>query len=129
MAMAITCIVNSLSCYVVDGCPNRKASLIPGGAITYSWVESEIGTTVSQPCPCQDLVDLSGEAGMVVRHCGGTYSHGAQWREVDFSRCGLSVIAIQLCEVTLVCNLLLHSHYLNDYIKRALDCMDKILGL
>ena len=89
---------------ILDGCPSEEASLIPGGAIIYSWAESEIGTTLTQPCPCRDLVDIPGGTGTVIRHCGGTYTHGAQWREVDFSRCGLSVTAIQLCEATLVCS-------------------------
>jgi len=65
-------------------------------------MESEIGTTHSQQCPCQDLADVAIGTKTVLRHCGGTYTHGAQWADVDFSQCGLSVIAIQLCEATLV---------------------------
>ena len=48
------------------------------------WPESSIGQVIQVPCPCEDILQ-SGE--MASRTCGGTFSLGGQWMDVDYSQC------------------------------------------
>ena len=92
-----------------DGCPREEVPIIPGcSALVYNWTESDIGDTVTYPCPCQDLLDASSDPVSIVRHCEGTYTFGAEWEEVDSSQCGLSMVALQLCAASLVCGFFSH---------------------
>ena len=38
----------------------------------------------------------------ISRRCGGTYSEGASWDEVDYSQCRFTSITLKLCEASLV---------------------------
>lgn len=38
----------------------------------------------------------------ISRRCGGTYSEGASWDEVDYSQCHFTSITLKLCEASLV---------------------------
>ncbi len=67
----------------------------------YSWAESEITEFIEDTCPCQRFRAVS-IAGKVTRRCGGTYMYGAEWEDIVFEGCGLSKVALQLCEAGLV---------------------------
>lgn len=100
----------------VDGCPRETRTLILGGiSYHYTWQEVEIGITLSQPCPCQDL--LGPQSGSTFRQCTGAYSNGGSWSQVDFTQCAIFVSEAtrHLCENAVVCKLLL-------FIARLFGC-------
>ena len=91
--------------FPTDSCPAQfEEPLIEDSTIARNWTESEINIVLNNTCPskCMNLVAESYREGVIRRRCGGTYTHGAHWEEVDLSQCGLSPIALQLCEATLV---------------------------
>ena len=48
---------------------------------------------VKQPCPCQTLTQA-----FITRCCGGSYSQGAQWMNMDTTQCNLTERSLKLCE-------------------------------
>ena len=73
----------------------------PGSSVTYSWSWTEGGRSQTQPCPdiCQELIDYPSGA-VVERLCHGD---SGQWLGTDFTACGLTITALQLCEASQVC--------------------------
>ena len=51
----------------------------------------------SHPCPCQNLTQQFGS--VITRHCGGSYSHGAEWKAMDYSQCGFTERIIEALQV------------------------------
>lgn len=86
----------ALYLFLSDPCPVQNIPLVAGSNITISWRESAIMLQSSQPCPCQNLTLRFGS--MITRRCGGNYSQGARWEDMDYSSCGLTSRIIQLCE-------------------------------
>ena len=72
----------------------------PGSSVTYSWSWTEGGRSQTQPCPdiCQELIDYPSGA-VVERRCHGD---SGQWLDTDFTACGLTITALQLCEASQV---------------------------
>ena len=90
-----------------DGCPRETRTFDFGGiSYLYTWQEVEIGTTLSEPCPCQDL--LGSQSGNTFRQCTGTYSNGGRWSQVDITQCAVFVSEVtrHLCENAVVCELI-----------------------
>ena len=83
----------TISLFSIDSCPSGNTS-IAGENI--SWNEAQILQLVSLPCPCRNLT-LQYHT-MITRRCGGSYSHGAVWEEVDSSNCGFTNSTLRLCE-------------------------------
>lgn len=79
---------------ISDGCGHE---ILEGVA----WPESNIGQVVQLPCPCDDLLQSGNKTS---RTCGGTYSHGGQWLDVDYSQCGAVVNQVTniLCSIAMV---------------------------
>ena len=46
-----------------------------------------------QPCPCQTLTQNS-----ITRHCGGSFSQGAQWMDMVTTQCNFTEKSLKLCE-------------------------------
>ena len=84
-----------------DGCPAKTDQIAQGIGIHLHWNESEISSHLSQPCPCKDII-VAPEIATISRRCGGTYSEGASWDEVDYSQCHFTSITLRLCEASLV---------------------------
>ena len=65
------------------------------------WPESNIGQVVHLPCPCEEFLH-SGQ--MASRTCGGNYSQGGQWMDVDYSHCDsvANEVTSVLCRIALV---------------------------
>ena len=84
-----------------DGCPAETDQIAQGVGIHLRWNESDISSNLSQPCPCKDIIAAPANA-TVSRKCGGTYSEGASWDEVDYSQCRFTSITLKLCEASLV---------------------------
>ena len=81
--------------------------LVAGSNITITWRETAITQHVNRPCPCQNLTQKF--ESVITRHCGGSYSQGARWEDMDYSQCGLTIRSIRLCEAlqvrkTLLCS-------------------------
>ena len=57
------------------------------------WNETMILQQVKKPCPCQTLTQV-----FITRHCGGSYSQGAQWMDMDTTQCNFTDRSLQLCE-------------------------------
>ena len=80
--------------YTSDGCPEETLPLLSSSLLfagdtssTFSWPETNLGDPVlHQPCPNQ-----AGSINTVSRYCGGSFSSGAQWSDVDFSQCSVWV--------------------------------------
>ena len=85
--------------YDADGCLNEDDIIL-------YWSESEIGHSITFPCPCQALIGNPATANRslnATRRCGGNYSMGAHWEEVNYqAQCGLTYIAIELCKANIV---------------------------
>lgn len=99
------CNVLALTALCTDGCITETGvPIFPGSEkFRYSWVESELVEVANDSCPCQRfLAEADPVAGRVTRQCGGTYTNGAQWDDTGFGDCGLSKLALQLCEEGLV---------------------------
>ena len=66
------------------------------------WPDSNIGKVNQLPCPCEELLQ-SGK--LSSRSCGGTYSQGGQWMNVNYSQCDSinNEITNTLCRIALVC--------------------------
>ena len=81
-------------CLHVDGCASGRVD----GVL---WPESDIGQIVQQPCPCEDFLQ-SGEKAR--RTCGGTYSLGGKWMDVDYAPCVtlMNQVTNTLCSIALV---------------------------
>lgn len=62
---------------LVDGCNTDRVDDI-------LWPELAIGQDVQLPCPCEDVLQ-SGQ--MASRACGGTYTQGGQWEDVNYNQC------------------------------------------
>ena len=62
---------------LVDGCNTERVDDI-------LWPELAIGQDVQLPCPCEDVLQ-SGQ--MASRACGGTYTQGGQWEDVNYNQC------------------------------------------
>jgi hypothetical protein len=73
----------------------------PGSSVTYSWSWTEGGRTQTRPCPdiCRELIDYPSGA-VVERLC---HRDSGQWLDTDFTACGLTATALQLCEASQVC--------------------------
>lgn len=84
-----------------DGCPAETDQIAQGVGIHLRWNESDISSNLSQPCPCKDIIAAPANA-TVSRKCGGTYSEGASWDEVDYTQCRFTSITLKLCEASLV---------------------------
>ena len=85
-----------------DACPSQNISLVAGSNITISWRETAITQQANRPCPCQNLTRRFGS--VIIRHCGGSYSQGARWEDMDYSHCGFTDRIIRLCEALQVRN-------------------------
>jgi len=85
---------------LADGCQARTDQIAQGVGIRFSWNESEIGSHSFHPCPCKDIIEAPANA-TISRRCGGTYSSGGRWDEVDYSQC-FTNITLMLCEAHLV---------------------------
>lgn len=72
----------SCSCYP-DGC---AAETTANGGVEYQWPETEIGERVQLPCS-----GTTGSGTSAYRECGGSYSQGAEWEEIDDCECRLNV--------------------------------------
>ena len=67
-----------------------------------TWPESEIGTVVKQSCPCGTLdAERYGHPNLT-RLCGGSYTYGAKWEQVDAAECNYTENTYRLCSVTQV---------------------------
>ena len=102
--------INCGAC-IIDGCSAEDdeplIDFITTPNITFDWPETEIGHSISQPCPCLDLIGSSLTPKRlfinITRRCGGSYSMGGRWEEVDYQpQCGLTDIALKLCQATIV---------------------------
>ena len=62
---------------LVDGCNTDRVDDI-------LWPELAIGQEIQLPCPCEDVLQ-SGQ--MASRACGGAYSQGGQWENINYNRC------------------------------------------
>ena len=85
----------------VNTCPfQEKVPLFDGSETLYDWAETGPGQTQSHNCPdiCSDFTVVGG---MVMRTCQLADSE-AIWQQVDFSGCGVSSMALQLCEASQV---------------------------
>ena len=68
-----------------------------------SWPESEIGSQpVKLSCPCGRLNATQYGNPNLTRVCGGTYTYGAEWEEVDPAQCNYTDNTYKLCSVTQV---------------------------
>ena len=76
----------------IDGCDPEEVD----GRM---WPEAAPGSTVSTPCPCAEAEGPL--PGTVIRQCGGNYSHGARWSDVDNSQCAARSLG-QLCALVKV---------------------------
>ena len=82
--------------YTSDGCPEQTLPLLSSSLLfagdtssTFSWPETNLGDPVlHQPCPNQAGSNF---INTVSRYCGGSFSSGAQWSDVDFSQCSVWV--------------------------------------
>lgn len=87
-------IVDVLMAFTViyaDGCPAEILPLMSSSLLDnaiYSWPETEIGETIFQLCPMPAEPSSSDN---ISRYCGGSYSSGAKWSDVDFSQCSVWV--------------------------------------
>jgi hypothetical protein len=74
--------------------------------IILEWPETEIGHSITLPCPCQDLIGnpaTQKRSLNITRRCGGNYSMGGHWEEEGYqTQCGLTDIAIELCKANIV---------------------------
>ena len=67
------------------------------------WPESEIGADpVIINCPCGKLNATQYGSPQLSRVCGGSYTYGAQWKEVDATQCNYTDNTYKLCSVTQV---------------------------
>ena len=88
-----------------DACPSQNISLIAGINITISWRKTTIAQQVNRPCPCQNQTRQF--ESVITRRCGGSYSQGARWEDMDYTRCGFTERIIKICEALQVRNTLL----------------------
>ena len=103
---------------IIDGCsaennePLIDFTTTPN--ITFNWPETEIGQSISLPCPCQNLIGNSPTPSTsfnITRRCGGSYSMGGHWEKVDYNtQCGLTDIALKLCQANIVSICKLHTN-------------------
>ena len=79
------------SFHSLDGCNSNAVD-------DMLWTESNIGEIVQLPCPCEQFLK-SGQ--MANRVCGGTYSQGGQWKDVNYNQCDSVTIEVtsQLCSI------------------------------
>ena len=90
--------------YDTDGCPSETTTLNTDDiSHLYSWPDAEIGTTLFQPCPCEDIV--GSQSGNTSRQCAGTYSNGGSWGQADYTQCAIlsSEVTRHLCASAMVC--------------------------
>ena len=96
--------VHSLKSIYLDGCNYSKDSIDIDSetAIDIDWPETNLGITVSVPCPCAEFAGSL--AGRAFRHCGGTYSQGARWEDFDVGNCNIlkSETTLHLCKAAKV---------------------------
>ena len=92
--------VHLLTQFSLDSCHSQVIPIVNQSSITVSWSETEISQQSHQPCPCQNLTQQYGN--VITRLCGGSYSQGAVWENMDYSKCGLTSRSIELCEALLV---------------------------
>ena len=85
-----------ISIFAIDACHSQSIPLVKHSNIMTSWSETKISIQAHQPCPCQNLTQYHGK--MITRRCGGSYSQGAMWENMDYSQCGLTSRSIKLCE-------------------------------
>ena len=91
--------------YMLDGCVAEDTilePLEPGGlSVILEWPESDIGQTISLPCPCGNLSAVSNESinKNATRECGGTFTQGAKWDIAMSSPCNFSSVTRRLCQV------------------------------
>ena len=89
-----------------DACPSQNISLTAGSNITISWRETTIAQQANRPCPCQNQTRQF--ESVITRRCGGSYSQGARWEDMDYTHCGFTDRIIKICEALQVRNILLY---------------------
>ena len=67
-----------------------------------TWPESNLGESVTVPCPCGGL-DLQSSSLVATRMCGGDYTNGAEWEEPDVVNCNFTDEVRELCQLASVC--------------------------
>ena len=90
--------------YFEDGCnfTTTPFDVGPNVIIEIEWPETNLGDTVSVPCPCAEFAGSL--AGRAYRYCSGTFSQGAHWEDFDVSLCEAlsSAITKRLCAAALL---------------------------
>ena len=87
----------------IDGCPEEQTLLNENYNVYVTWPESEIGTEpVKTSCPCGDLNANRYGHPNLTRVCGGSYTYGAEWEEMDASGCNFTDHTYRLCSLTMV---------------------------
>lgn len=101
-------VLNLLIFLHADGCPEEERALNVNFNVYVTWPESEISTDpVNTSCPCGTINATRFGHPNLTRICGGSYTYGANWEDVDKSGCDYNNNTYKLCSVTQVRRMML----------------------